>query len=275
MFDAAEARRPLDDLRTTALIGLGVMGLAVLLGLTFARAVARRIQAMAGVARQLATLDVANVVRQPDNRIAEFAEAADAFNALTAGLRWFETYVPKSLVLRLMRRGAEATTSMDRTLTVMFTDNKGFSTMAERQQAGEIATLLNRHFEIISGCIDAEDGTVDKFIGDSVMAFWGAPESMPDHAARAVRAAAAIQVAMADENRDRHARGDEPICIRIGPAYRTGGGGQHRLEEPRQLHGCRRHGKRRLAARIACQRNPLGYRRRGGRMHRAALSRDS
>jgi class 3 adenylate cyclase len=177
---------------------------------------------MSAVAAKLATLDVGGAQAQSDSRIREFADAASAFNAMTAGLRWFETYVPKTLVLRLMRQtalgasGADITASAERTLTVMFTDIRGFSTMAERMQASDIAALLNRHFEIVSACIEAEGGTVDKFIGDSVMAFWEAPEPVADHAARAVRAAAAIQAAVITENRARRARGDAPICIRVG-----------------------------------------------------------
>ncbi len=220
-FDAAEAARPLDALRSTALIGLGVLGAAVALGWLFSRFIAKRIQAMSAAASKLATLDVEGVERQADSNIAEFADAAKAFNAMTTGLRWFETYVPKSLVLRLMREsagsaGSDVTVSTQRTLTVMFTDIKGFSTMAERMEASHIAAMLNRHFEIVSNCIEVEGGTVDKFIGDSVMAFWGAPEAVADHAARAVRAAAAIQSAVVAENRARAPRGEDPIHVRIG-----------------------------------------------------------
>ena len=157
------------------------------------RARARRIEGMCDIAYRLARLDVASCEIQPDSRIREFHDAAQAFGAVTAGLSWFETYVPKKLVLRLMQQAGDADVgaSEERTLTVMFTDIRGFSTISERRSAGEIAELLNRHFEIVSTCIEAENGTVDKYLGDSVMAFWGAPERDEDHALRAVRAAAA------------------------------------------------------------------------------------
>ncbi len=215
-FAAADVNRPLADLRTTAGIGIAILAAAALAALLMGRAFAARIAAMSAVARKLARLDVAAVPEQADSRITEFAEAADAFNQMTAGLRWFETYVPKSLVLRLMSHAREVTRSQERTLTVMFTDIRGFSTLSQRLSAPDIATMLNRHFEVVSACIEAEGGTVDKFIGDSVMAFWGAPEAVPDHAARALRAGRAIAAAVKADNQRRRDAGEEPLFVRVG-----------------------------------------------------------
>src|SRR3546814_6510270 len=84
---------------------------------------------------------------------------------------------PEALVLRLIRSGMPtALASEERVVTVMFTDVRGFSALTERMGAADTAELLNEHFATLAGCIEAEGGTVDKFIGDSVMAFWGAPE---------------------------------------------------------------------------------------------------
>src|SRR5690606_30415920 len=129
----------------------------------------------------------------PDSRFRELSDAASAFNSMIAALRWFEAYLPKSLVLRLMHRSDVAVKSEERELTIMFTDIRAVSTLAEKMRPWEIAELLNRHFNLLAGCIEAEGGTVDKYIGDCIMAFWGAPEEMEDHAARALRAAAAIE----------------------------------------------------------------------------------
>ncbi|MYF87564.1 MAG: adenylate/guanylate cyclase domain-containing protein [Rhodospirillaceae bacterium] len=101
-------------------------------------------------------------------------------------------------------------------ITVMFTDIAGFSSVSEDLSAPEVAALVNRHFEIVAGCIEAEDGTVDKFIGDSVMAFWGAPDAQPDAAGRACRAALAIADGIRAENVQRQAAGEAPLGIRIG-----------------------------------------------------------
>ena len=103
-----------------------------------------------------------------------------------------------------------------REVTVMFTDIAGFTSLSEGMPATELASLLNDHFAVLSACIEAEDGTVDKFIGDSVMAFWGAPDAQPDHAERAARAARAISDAIDADNRQRVANGLAPIGVRIG-----------------------------------------------------------
>ncbi len=216
-FPAAEISKQLDHLRTISILGLGILGIAVVLGWWVGHSITRQISALAVAARKLSTLDIANTQALPDSRFKELAAASQAFNAMTAGLRWFETYVPKSLVLRLMQRSDEdVTASSERTLTVMFTDIRGFSTMAEHMDASAIANLLNHHFELLSGCIEAQGGTVDKFIGDSVMAFWGAPEYVSDHAVLGIRAAQAIQRAVTLDNIRRKANGEPPILVRVG-----------------------------------------------------------
>ena len=82
--------------------------------------------------------------------------------------------------------------------------------------APETAAYLNEHFAMLSGCVEAEGGTIDKFIGDAVMAFWGALEPVPDHAARACRAALAIREAVAADNAGRRATGTSSVRVRIG-----------------------------------------------------------
>ncbi len=95
----------------------------------------------------------------------------------------------------------------------MFTDIVGFTAMSENKTPTEIAEMLNRHFEVLYQCIEAEGGTLDKYIGDAAMAFWGAPEEQPDHAARACRAALAARKAFAEVEPDQRIK----IAIHTGP----------------------------------------------------------
>lgn len=88
--------------------------------------------------------------------------------------------------------------------------------MSQGMSAPEVADLVNHHFTLIGACIEAEDGTVDKFIGDSVMAFWGAPEKQKHRAERACRAALAIAEAIRADNKKRETEGKPAIGIRIG-----------------------------------------------------------
>ena len=115
-----------------------------------------------------------------------------------------------------MAQGDKGLAPEERMVTVLFTDIAGFTSLAERLPAPETAAFLNEHFRLLATCVEAEEGTIDKFIGDSLMAFWGAPEAQPDHAARACRAARAMAAAIIADNRHRREQGLEPVRIRLG-----------------------------------------------------------
>ena len=215
-FRTDEVSGEVDRLRNIAIVGLIILIIAVVVGYLFARLLNRKIGQLATAAEAMSGLDMANVPVVPDSFLTELSNAARTFNTMIGALRWFESYVPKSLVLRLMQRPDEASRSTERELTVLFTDIVGFSTLAEDMTAEQTAFLLNSHFELLSKCIEAEGGTVDKFIGDSMMAFWGAPEPLEDHAARALRAGAAIQEAVVAENFQRTTSDKPPISLRVG-----------------------------------------------------------
>lgn len=98
-------------------------------------------------------------------------------------------------------------------VTVLFTDISGFTRLAERIPAVETAAFLARYVHLIADRVADEGGTFDKFVGDSVMAYWGAPEAQPDHAIRAWRTAHAIAATVRAENA---VRGRLPIRMRLG-----------------------------------------------------------
>ena len=214
-FQIAEAdlNRGLQGLWFFAVVSVIGMAAALVIGLSIGRLITGQIRHLAVAAERLRTLDIDGVGTVPNSVFRELSDAAGAFNALTAAMRSFEMYVPKPLVRRLIAHADDrAIESAERELTVMFTDIKGFSALSERTPPAEVAAMLNGHFELLSRCIEASGGTVDKFIGDSVMAFWGAPDRMDDHAARAIGAAQAIQRGVAAAN----AAGGRRIDIRVG-----------------------------------------------------------
>ena len=216
-FRSEDVEAPTIRLLTTAIVGVAILIISVGLALWLGRHMTRRIGELADTAESLRTLDFANAPNVPDSRLRELAHAGQAFNAMMVALRWFEMYVPKSLVLRLMQRGdTDAITTRERSVTVMFTDIRGFSALSQRLSPRLLADLLNDHFDLLSQQIEATGGTVDKFIGDSVMAFWGAPDEQPDHAERALRAARMIQEAIAADNARRKEQADAPIQVHIG-----------------------------------------------------------
>lgn len=96
-------------------------------------------------------------------------------------------YIPKSLYSKLMALGIDrAAKAHEAELTIVFTDIAGFTSLSEHKSAGEIAGLLNNHFKLLVTAVEAHQGTVDKFIGDGMLAFWGAPDEVKDHAQRAM-----------------------------------------------------------------------------------------
>ena len=196
-------------------LGLGLAGLvaAALAAVWLGRRVSRPIGQLAVAATAIRALDLDDLAPLRRSRLREIDQAAIAFNAMLRTLRVFATYLPKPIVQSLIRRGiATSLASQRREVTVLFTDIVDFTGRTADLGAEQTAAFLNHHLSLVTGCVEAEAGVVDKFIGDAVMALWNAIETQADHAARAARAAAAIAVAIEGDNRGR----EQPVRIRIG-----------------------------------------------------------
>ncbi|WP_179119626.1 adenylate/guanylate cyclase domain-containing protein [Ensifer adhaerens] len=206
--------KPIWDLLRAGIAGLVVLFVAIIIAWIVGRLIVRPVTSMAREVRAVGMLDFAALRPLPGSLFTELNEQAKAYNTMLTGLRWLETYVPKKLVRHLI--GSEDLASTQRTVTIMFTDVVDFTATAEKTCAGDVAALLNSHFDLLGNCIESEGGTIDKFIGDCVMAFWGAPDAQKDHADRAIRAARAIAKAIARDNADRRRQGLPPLRVRIG-----------------------------------------------------------
>ncbi|MEH6404285.1 MAG: adenylate/guanylate cyclase domain-containing protein [Sneathiella sp.] len=209
-----DATREIRRLAYAGITGIVILLISILIAFIIGRKISRPIVSLSRASQQISSLNFNLAEELPTSRLKELSDASEAYNTMLRGLGWFENYVPKSLVRKLMETGTAH--SETRSVTVMFTDIIGFTPLAESMSSEEVANLLNSHFELLTSCIEAEGGTVDKFIGDSVMAFWGAPEYQTDHAARACRAAVAIQRVISEDNRMRAKEGKEPVRIRVG-----------------------------------------------------------
>ncbi|WP_299624280.1 adenylate/guanylate cyclase domain-containing protein [Pelagibius sp.] len=205
-----------ERLVVTGWVGLGVLALALLTAVVLSRGIARPVRDLAEAARAISSFDFRRVPPAKGSAFRELNSASGAFNSMLNGLRWFETYVPRTLVLRLIQLGEDGFHSEERQVTVLFTDIVGFARASQNMSAHELAEFLNHHFELLAAEIEKTEGTVDKYIGDSVMAFWGAPDDQPDHAERACRAALAIAAALDRDNRAREAEGEPAVRLRIG-----------------------------------------------------------
>jgi len=143
-----------------------------------------------------------------------YRRATGARRALAA---LFGQYVPPELV-REMSRAPDNYTMGSRSaeLTVLFADVSGFSAVAERLPPAELGAMMNLLFSHLTDVVRAHRGTLDKYIGDAVMAFWGAPLDDPAHARRAVDAALAMQARLPQIHAELAARGWPALRLNIG-----------------------------------------------------------
>lgn len=183
----------------TAFVSIGFLIASMIAAIVLARKLSAPIKKSTEEAIKISELNLDQIDYLPPSRVEEVNLQAVAFNKMLDGLRWFETYLPRTLVRQLLNSGdPDVVRPREVELTVMFADIVGFTAASETMTPQATADMLNSHFAILNRCIQAEGGTLDKYIGDAVMAFWGAPQEQVDHAERACRAAVAIKHALAE-----------------------------------------------------------------------------
>jgi adenylate cyclase len=128
----------------------------------------------------------------------------------------FGRYVHPHVVDQLLTRGTNPLTPARHVLTVLFSDIRGFTAMSEERDPQFVVELLDEHLEAMSEVVLEAGGTVDKFVGDEVMAIFGAPLEMEGHALRAVRVARSMQARQRELVQVWTARGWPPLRIGIG-----------------------------------------------------------
>lgn len=129
----------------------------------------------------------------------------------------FGTYVPPELVDEMVKDpDSYSMTATTKELTVMFCDMRGFTKMSETMEPTQLQALLNSVFSRLTDLIRGNRGTIDKYMGDCVMAFWGAPVDTPDHAALAVKTALEMSNAVRKINEEHKTKGLPEIGIGIG-----------------------------------------------------------
>ncbi|MDO8400869.1 MAG: adenylate/guanylate cyclase domain-containing protein [Bradyrhizobium sp.] len=206
---------PIEATIRKLLIGLALLILAAgLLSAWLARRViATPLIMVVDELKHVARFDL-DKVRRHASGVTEIENLSGAIADMAGGLAAFRKYIPADLVRMLVREGVEPRPGgAIKPLTILFADIAGFTGLSERL-GDRIVPLLSSYLDTMSREVSAHRGTIDKFIGDAVMAFWGAPAANPDHAADACRAALACQRALRESGlTDDSGR---PLRVRIG-----------------------------------------------------------
>jgi len=185
------------DITRNILVSLGVIA-CFLAGASFlAKSIADPLQAIAVETDHLRRLDFAE--RPLAHTVfEEIADVHSVFGSLKSGLRGFGKYVPLKLVQGMLADGTEpGLGGSSQELSILFSDIQGFTAFAEELGIDEMATVLGDYLASLASIVADESGTVDKYIGDGMMAFWNAPRPVPDHAERAVMTAIRCRDAIA------------------------------------------------------------------------------
>jgi adenylate cyclase len=129
----------------------------------------------------------------------------------------FGTYVPPELVDEMARNpGQYSLTAQSKEMTVMFCDIRDFTRLSETMSPTQLSELINQVFSAVTEVVQAYRGTLDKYLGDAVMAFWGAPVDAPNHAELAVQAALAIKPAIQALNKRNQSLNLPKISLGVG-----------------------------------------------------------
>jgi adenylate cyclase len=197
------------------LFALGLFLVLIVAAATFAarQALGLPLARMTANLKELEDFRLDQVTAIP-SRLSEIRQVSAATMRMAASLASFKKYIPTELVRGLFARGMEAELGGERReLTILFIDLAHFTQIAER--LGErVVEFLGIYLSEVSAQIQAGQGTIDKYIGDAVMAFWGAPEPNPLHALAACRAALACQRRLAALRLE--GASDTPLEARIG-----------------------------------------------------------
>ncbi len=205
-----------ENLRSTLLVGMVATLLASLLGAFLTRRVTHPLILVSDQMKDVAVLRFEGEETKP-SWLTEIAHIQLAMDSMRLGLRAFERYVPADLVRELMRTGREATLGLEeREISMFFCDLEGFTSITEILEPMQLAELMESYLGEMSAIVLSERGTLDKYIGDAIMAFWNAPEALVDHPERAAQAALSCQRRLGELRQDYAAKGLPQLRMRVG-----------------------------------------------------------
>jgi adenylate cyclase len=198
----------------------GILVLSIVFILLFSRTLSKPLRALTQAARQIEN-GVYHISITNKNRD-EIGVLNESFMSMGHGLENFERFTNKVLA-RLAQTGKLVTGGADKTATIFFSDIRGFTSISEKLKATEVIEFINDYMQRMVKCVFMTNGTIDKFIGDAVMAHWGAIEtsgSPEEDALNCVKASLMMRAALRAFNRGRGTE-KKPI-IKIGCGINSG-----------------------------------------------------
>jgi adenylate cyclase len=203
-------------LREAVLVSILILILVALIVIYFSKRISKPIVQLTKEVDKIKHLDLQSEKRV-ESHIREISLLDSSIHSMRVMLRSFGRYVPKEIVRQLMEQGQEiALGGEKKEITVLFTDIVDFTPIAESNPIEEVMPPLEAYFDTLSKIILDSQGTIDKYIGDSIMAFWGAPTELLDHTERACTAALVCQQALASFNQQREREQKPEFLTRIG-----------------------------------------------------------
>ncbi len=175
------------------IISLVILLLSITIAVVVARSISRPIELLTAETKRIKNFEFDHDI-EIHSSIREVAELSNAIISMKAGLNTFRKYVPADLVRQLIETGEGAKLGgQKRELSVMFTDIAGFTSITEGAIAEELMDQLSNYLGEVATIVANNRGAVDKFTGDGLLAYWGAPLDNPNHALDACRAALACR----------------------------------------------------------------------------------
>jgi adenylate cyclase len=158
-----------------------VMVISVILSLVLARSASKPIESLVQLAKKIGKLDFSHKV-QADSKIIEIKNLAHSMNLMQIGLQAFTQYLPKDVLKSLFDAGTGAIPGgKEKDVAIMFADIANFTHYSENLSPNDLVLQLNEYLGCFSSVIIRNEGTVDKYIGDAVMAYWNAPRDCDDY----------------------------------------------------------------------------------------------
>jgi adenylate cyclase len=151
------------------------------------------------------------------SKIKEVIYLRDAIRSMKIGLKLFQRYIPKVLVRQLIESGEDIRVGgIRKKLVVFFSDIENFTTITEKTEPNQLIIQMSEYFEELTQIIINEKGTLDKYIGDSIMAFWGSPLPVRRPCHHAANTALRCQLKLNELNAIWTKKGNSVLLTRIG-----------------------------------------------------------